>query len=203
MAGGISALATVEGSSAQCTLRANVGRNTSADGEFAIVGEGSLQAAAEELPDDVVGGCGFLRAGNGEVFELIGGKAVVEVRKGRVGLWIKEDIRPYSPRVSLDWNFAPDSMAYVLFSRGYRPVSPRRLYLVEARSPICMLPVAPLWRPASCWRTGRLNVWPSGHQAMKRIGIRRDGCAHHSRTAVTYRQRGKHLAATRQSQVLE
>lgn len=29
--------------------------------------------------------------------------------------------KSFSPRVSLDWKFAPNSTAYVLFSRGYRP----------------------------------------------------------------------------------
>ena len=53
----MSALATVDGNSIQCRPRANVGRNTPADGEFAKAG-GSLQEAAEDLPNDLVGGLG-------------------------------------------------------------------------------------------------------------------------------------------------
>jgi iron complex outermembrane receptor protein len=34
---------------------------------------------------------------------------------------LQNTFRSFSPRVSLDYNFAEDAMAYVLFSRGYRP----------------------------------------------------------------------------------
>ena len=40
---------------------------------------------------------------------------------GARALPLEGTFKSFSPRVSLDYKFAPDSMAYVLWSRGYRP----------------------------------------------------------------------------------
>lgn len=43
------------------------------------------------------------------------------MQTGAAALPLDSTFKSFSPRVSLDWSFAPGSMAYALYSRGYKP----------------------------------------------------------------------------------
>jgi len=58
---------------------------------------------------------------------------------GPEGQLLEATYKSFSPRITLDYAYAPDSTAYVLFSRGYRPGGFNSAYLTAPTGPQALL----------------------------------------------------------------